>query len=307
MTATPGLNKADKPVNFDEFWQATMESMARVPLDLSVRPVPRRSTPDVEVFEIRFTSWDRIRIACWYCRPGGSIGPLPAIIQLPGYVSEPVLPKSTARRGYGVLSVAPRGKLGSNSQFNPGYPGLLTHNIVDRQTYGYRGLYVDVLRAVDVLLELPEIDPSRIGVAGNSQGGALTLLTAAMRPEIRAASAGAPFLCGIMDAIRLTNSYPYREIKDYLRMYPEREPVVRRTVAYFDLINFVDKITCPVIVNIGLADDVCPPETGYAVFDAIGSGEKRLHEYADCMHDAGSSMHSPIVARFLDERLSPAI
>lgn len=305
MTATAALNRADNPAGFDEFWRATLDSVADVPLDVSVQPLPERSAVDVEVFDIRFTSWERIRIACWYCRPRGSTGPLPAIVQLPGYVGEPVLPKSTARRGYAVLSVAPRGKLRSNAQFNPGYPGLLTHNIVDRQTYGYRGLYVDVLRALDVLLELPEIDLNRIGVAGNSQGGALTLLTAAMRPEIRAASAGAPFLCGIMDAIRLTNSHPYREIKDYLRMYPEREPQVRRTVAYFDLINFADKITCPIIVNIGLADDVCPPETGCALFDVIGSSEKRLYEYADCMHDAGGAMHAPIVASFLDEHLAP--
>ncbi len=297
---------AEKPADFEEFWRATLDSVADVPLDVSVRPVPERSAPDVEVFEILFTSWDRIRIACWYCRPRAATGPLPAIIQVPGYVSEPILQKSAARRGYAVLSLAPRGKLRSNHQFNPGFPGLLTHNIVDRHTYAYRGFYVDALRAVDVVLELPEVDPNRIGVAGHSQGGALTLLTAAMRPEVRAASAGAPFLCGIMDALRLTNSHPYREIKDYLRMYPEREAQVRRTVAYFDLINFADKITCPIILNIGLADDICPPETGYAVFGAIGSNEKRLYEYADCMHDAGGPIHQPIISEFLDEHLSPA-
>ena len=81
------------------------------------------------------------------------------------------------------------------------YPGLLVDNIVDRNTYAYRGFYVDATRAVDFLLSRPEVDHTRIGVHGSSQGGALTLTTAALRadaiacgaagPEIRAGTAGA--------------------------------------------------------------------------------------------------------------------
>lgn len=116
------------------------------------------------------------------------------------------MPKGAAAQGYAAFGAAPRGKLRSNAQFNPGYPGLLTHNIIDRYTYGYKGVYVDGWRAIDFLLERPEVDGARIGVRGGSQGGALTLLAATMRPAIRAASAGAPYLAGVIDAIQLTNS-----------------------------------------------------------------------------------------------------
>jgi cephalosporin-C deacetylase-like acetyl esterase len=149
-------------------------------------------------------------------------------------------------------------------QFNPGYPNLLTYNIVDRHTYAYRGFYVDVWRGIDFLLARPEVDPTRIGVTGSSQGGGLTITTAAMRAEVRAAAAGAPYLCGFLDAIELTQTYPYEEINDYLRLYPERRGAVAETLAYFDGLNFADRITCPILVNIGLQDNVCPPETGYA-------------------------------------------
>lgn len=295
-----------RPTDFDQFWDNIADQVAAIPLEPRVEPVPLRSTDDIEVFEVTYTSLDHVRIACWYCVPRGRDGrKLPALIHVPGYVSEPLLPKASAHAGYASLSVAPRGKLRSHHQFNPGYPGLLTHNIVDRNTYSYRGFYVDALRAVDFLLGRPEVDARRIGVTGSSQGGALTIVTAALRQEISCATAGAPYLCGFMDAARLTHSYPYQEINDYLRQHPDREEHVRRTLEYFDGINFAPRITCPIVVNIGMRDDVCPPETGFALFRAIGSANKKLYTYDNCMHDAGSFWHAAIVDAFFREHLHP--
>ena len=45
----------------------------------------------------------------------------------------------------------------------------------------------DSMRAIDYLLTLPEVDPERIGITGNSGGGLNTLFTSALDPRIRAA------------------------------------------------------------------------------------------------------------------------
>ena len=191
-------------------------------------------------------------------------------------------------------------------QFNPGYPNLLTHNIVDRHTYSYRGFYVDTWRGIDVLLSRPEVDGARIGVAGSSQGGGLVVTTAAMRPEVRAAAAGVPYLCGFMDAIELTHTYPYEEINDYLRLHPEDRGQVEHTLAYFDGINFADRIACPIIVNIGLQDNVCPPETGYSLFNRIAAADKQLYPYEGLGHDGGRARHGAIIDRFFAQHLKSA-
>jgi cephalosporin-C deacetylase len=228
------------------------------------------------------------------------------LLLVPGYISEPTLPKSWAASGYAALGVAPRGKLRSNRQYNPGYPGLLVDNILDRNTYAYRGFYVDAARGLDFLLSRREVDARRIGVHGSSQGGALTITTAALRPDaIACGAAGAPYLCGFMDAASLTHSYPYEEINDYLRLFPEREPAVRSTLNYFDGINFAPRIRCPMLINLGLRDDVCPPETGYAMYDAL-TCPKVLHTYPDCAHDAGSYWENAHVEAFLAQHLQPA-
>jgi cephalosporin-C deacetylase len=291
MTPQQFVSSVSRPDDFDSFWDQVLAESAALPLEAERRALPERSTPEVEVFELFFTSLGGVRIATWFTLPRHRAGPVAGLLYVPGYISDPPLSKSWSKRGYALMSVAPRGKVRSNAQYNPGYPGLLTDNLTDRNTYGYRGFFLDAVRAMDALREQPEVDPNRVGVFGSSQGGGLTIMTAALHPGVRAACAGAPYLCGFWDAIQLTSTYPYQEIRDYLRLHPERADRVRQTLAYFDGINFASRVRCPILVNIGLRDNVCPPETGFAVFAALGSAEKRLETYADCGHDAGSSRH----------------
>lgn len=297
-----------RPPDFDQFWAEIMAEADAIPLNPSMTHIPMRSTDEVDVYEIGYDSLDGVRIAGWYCRPKDSYiaGPYPALLLVPGYISEPTLPKSWAKMGYAAIGVAPRGKLRSNAQYNPGYPGLLVDNIIDRNTYSYRGFYIDASRAVDFALSRPEIDGSRIGVHGSSQGGALTITTAALRPDvITCGAAGAPYLCGFMDAASLTHSWPYEEMNDYLRLYPEREQAMRETLNYFDGINFAPWIRCPMLVYVGLNDDVCPPETGYALVNAM-TCPTTLHAYPRCAHDAGRQWEMANVEAFLAEHLKPA-
>jgi len=46
-----------------------------------------------------------------------------------------------------------------------------------------------------------------------------------------------------------------------------------------------------------------PPETGYAVFDAIASNNKKFYEYDGHGHDAGRYMHDAIIDKFFEAEL----
>jgi cephalosporin-C deacetylase len=299
------VTKVRKPADFDDFWRGLLEQVSRVPLEPEVVQDPLRSSDDVDVYQVFYNSLDGVRIAGWYSVPRGRRRPMPGILHVPGYIMEPPILKDWSRKGYAAFSVAPRGKLRSNAQFNPGYPGLLTYGIVDRNVYTYRGFYVDACRAIDFLTHRPEVDPDRIGVTGHSQGGGLAITTTALCPQVRAASSGAPYLCGFMDSIELTDSYPYHEISDYLRLHPERRKAVEETLAYFDGINFAGRIRCPIIVSIGLQDSTCPPETGYAMFNNIASSDKRLYAYDGHGHDANQHVHNGVIDEFFRKHLKP--
>lgn len=296
--------RAHRPPDFDAFWADVLaQTKAIGPRPQSER-VALRSTPEVNVFRIHFDSLDRVRIAGWYCLPTAGPRPLPGILQLPGYIQDPPIPRRLAAKGYAVLSVGPRGKIGSNAQFNPGYPGLLTHNIVDRNTYAYRGFYMDAVKAFDFLLGRPEVDASRIAVQGASQGGVLSVVTAALCPQVRAAVIGVPYLCAFRDSVNLAGTNPYQEIADYLRLYPERADVVWNTLEYFDGLHFASLIRCPTLIYVGLQDNVCPPATGYALFRTVSSENKMFRAFDGYGHEGGKHEHGGMIDDFLAQYLS---
>ena len=129
----------------------------------------------------------------------------------------------------------------------------------------------------------PEIDPERIFACGSSQGGGLTLITAALRPEIKAGVAGYPFLCCYPEAMAMFRSYPYDELACYARAYPEEEERMLDTLRYFDAVNFAPRIKSPMVVGIALDDEVCPPETSYAAYRAL-TGHKELWLFPNSGH-----------------------
>lgn len=297
--------EVELPDDFEEFWAAGLAECATHPLDPVLTEVPHRSTEKVIVYDLSYVSYGGLRVSAWYTLPRGLPGPYPALVDIPGYISEPTIPKEWSELGYAALAVAPRGKLRSNKVFNPGYPGLLTHNLVDHHTYGYRGFYLDVVRAVEVLQGRPEVATGRIGLNGSSQGGGLGITTAALMPDaIACVAAGAPYLCGMMAAPALSRSYPYEEINEYLRMHPRDVDRVTQAVAYYDGLNFAPKVKAPTLLYLGLEDDVCPPETGFALHRAL-TCETRLHTYEHCAHHAGLPGVLSIIKDFLAEHLKP--
>lgn len=234
--------------------------------------------------------------------PAKGEGPFPAIIQFPGYKSEPALLRDWGAKGVITLSVAVRGKLRSNSRFNPGYPGLLTHGIESPDTYSYKGVITDCSRAVDFLLSRPEVDTQCIFACGISQGGGLTLITTALRPEIKGGVSGYPFLCCFPESMAMLRSYPYDELNCYARAYPERVPQMLETLRYYDAVNFVGWVNCSMAVGIALEDEVCSPETSFAAYAGL-AGPKELWLFPDSGH--GNAHDYPAKeAEWLDRQIN---
>lgn len=127
----------------------------------------------------------------------------------------------------------------------------MTLGIEDPDTYYYRRLFVDAVHAVSAAQDHPAIDASRIVISGGSQGGGITLATAALTQRVNgvppvAAIVDVPFLAHMRRATEIVDTAPYAEISRYLGTRRNDVDAVFRTLSYFDGVNFAArKRPCP--------------------------------------------------------------
>jgi cephalosporin-C deacetylase len=93
-----------------------------------------------------------------------------------------------------------------------------------------------------------------------------------------------PFLSNYPKSSTLSST-PYVEIRNYIEKHTEQTKKVLETLSYFDTMNLVKNITCPVSMNIGMVDLICPPDTIMPVFERISS-LKNLTVYQDLAHES---------------------
>jgi len=305
-------SQADPP-GFDDFWATTLADAATHDVDVRLeRVITGLST--VEVYDVTFRGFAGQDVRAWLRVPAGQTGPLPAVVQYVGYGGGRGHALETllwASAGFAHLQMDTRGQ-GSGwsvgetpdpAPAGPQVPGVMTRGILDPETYYYRRLYTDAVRAVDAARSLPQVDPQRIGVLGGSQGGGLALAVAGLRDDLAAAVAFVPFLCDFPRATRITDSYPYREIADYLKTHRESVEQVYRTLSYFDGVNFARRAHTPALFSAALMDATCPPSTVQGAFQAY-AGPRQLLLWEFNGHEGGGILDEARALDFLHERLA---
>lgn len=287
-----------EPSDFDDFWRSTLDQARSHPLNATFEPVDAGLRLQ-EVFDVTFAGFDGQPIKGWLLLPRDRSGPVPCVVEYIGYGGGRGFPSDwllVSSAGYAHFIMDTRGQ---GSAWQRGdtpdtceaasvqFPGFMTRGITDPETYYYRRLITDAVRAVDAARSHPAID-GRIIVQGGSQGGGLALAVAGLVPDIDFVIADQPFLCHYRRAVNITDSTPYSEIARYLAAHPDRVDCAFATLDYHDVVNFAVRARTPAAFSVGLMDIVCPPSTIYAAYNHY-AGPKQIEVWPYNPHDMGNA------------------
>lgn len=273
------------PADFDEFWAAGKAALAKVPIDARVTRLPEYGNAAAECYHVNLQNVGvgpgTSRFYGVLCEPKAP-GKYPALLSVPGAGVRPYRGMAEmAARGVITLQVGIHGipvtmeqsvydSLGAGA-----LAGYNTFGLDNRDRYYYRRVYLGCVRANDFLTSHPKWDGTNLAVTGGSQGGALSIVTAALDPRVRGLAAYYPALADV-------TGYLQNRAGGWPHMFRATEgPLSHRsadkieTSRYYDVVNFARRVKVTGLYSFGFNDETCPPTSMYSAYNVI-PGEKKL-------------------------------
>ncbi len=290
-------------------------------LDGLLAPWPEPVPPAVEVgpaepaegfrrHRLVFDSEEAMSVPAYLLVPDGRRGPGSAVLAVHGHGPgkdrvcglDPEAPPGSdyaaelARRGHVVLAPDLR-CFGERADWNPPDHYGCDTNLVHQVMAGWHPLTQnlwDLARALDVLADLPEVDPARIGMVGFSYGATMTLFLAAIDGRVRAAVVSAYF-----SSWAEAHKVPWNMCGSQVLF------AMQGKLEHVDLGGLV--APRPLLVETGREDLIFPVAAATGAverlrthYDHLGAGDLLVHDVFDGEHE----WHGTRAFPFLDEHLA---
>ena len=222
----------------NQYWTPRVDVARNAAMgDVSIEDLPIRSNETSNAYSVRFNGVGDYPLYAYLHVPKAD-GPHVPIFQAPGYGSVVAVPPFERRSTYVVLALCHRGQRLSNSRYSAAYPGLLTDGLPGEDSYVWGDIVSDCITAVQILLQQPNIDASRLAITG----GDLAYITASLTDGVHALQTGALMFADIDNRTKGDPDYPLAEFNDFKRSHAESWDEARATLANFDPAELADGV-----------------------------------------------------------------
>ena len=276
-----------EPADFLDFWNKNIEDMRAFPLTYSKTKADEYCTDKIDCYLVKVTlnKQKQAVYAYLFYPKGAQKGQCPVVLCPPGAgiktIKEPLRHKYYAENGcirmemeiHGLNPTLPKETFDDMTKaFNGRDNGYLFNGLEDPDRYYMKRVYLALIRCLDLLTSLPEWDGRNVIVQGGSQGGALSMVAAALDSRVTQCIVNHPALSDMAAySAGRTGGHPH-----FNRVEGMFNDKTLRTMAYYDVVNFARHITCDTYMTWGYNDDTCPPTTSYAVWNTLTCPKEAL-------------------------------
>ena len=306
-----GINP--KPADFDAYWDAALTEMRALDPEVSLVPAEFQA-PFADCFDMTFTGVGGARVYAKLLKPKQApTDPHPALLMFHGYSIDSgdwADKLGYVAAGYTVAALDCRGQ-GGRSEDRGSLIGNTLHGHIIRgldealrgapEKLLYRQIFLDTAQLAKIVMAMPDVDGTRVGATGSSQGGALTVACIALEPRIKLAAPVFPFLSDYKRVWDMDlDVAAYAELREYFRHSDprhEREDEIFEKLGYIDIQHLAPRIQSQVKWFTALMDTVCPPSSQFAAYNKIMS-DKSMVIYPDFGHE-GLPGYNDIIFEFM--------
>ena len=279
----------DKQEDFDEFWNQTLEELAATSPEYKLTLLKDRSNDIRRTYRVDMTGFGGEPVCGILVEPVAE-GSYETVVCFMGYGSDVWYPNPSDNPERVQFILCTRNQALNRKS---GEDNLwCTRGLESKETYYYRGVFADAVRAIDFVCSREKVDQDRIYAEGGSQGGAITLVAASLDQRIDAIAPSVPFLSDYKDYFQIVD-WPGNWILEAAQQKGISEEDLYTTLSYFDVKNFTDRIQCPTLMAFGLQDATCPPHTNFAAYNMI-KAPKRWICYPNTGHDVWREPQWPL-------------
>ena len=291
-----------KKDDFDAFWDEKVKKLREIPIEIEREKLETPYDKYFTTYEITYNTHDKTKVHAYFTVPNDAKGKkLPCVARFHGGSLSKKIYLEIVSAGVCCFAIDVRSQGGTTvdmAEYSNGdrVGNLVTRGVLTKENYYLGNVYLDAVRAIDVIETLPEVDPKRIISYGVSQGGALAIVSAALSGKVIKTYANIPSFICIKQRIEKNLGF-FGQIHTYLRHNSWHTDEVFNTVSYFDVNNIVSKLNNPVAFYLGLTDPECLPQFVYSAY-ANTKVEKEITLGAFVPHSVDEQYNEKIFKEF---------